>query len=829
MSLIDGHHNCLTKHTLLEAAAVFIVGVATLTFIYDGSVAPANGVPGVDSYYHIKMAELLPQHGFVDQFPWLRFCYFSETTDNFVSHHHGFQILLLPFIEFAKWCGSDALAGGRWAMCAIFGASFATLYLILVSHRLRWPMLWLLVVFLLPAQFFGRHAFVRAPGPSLTFMLLILLAVFRRRYVMAGIVVAGYNHLYLGGVLYSPVIIGACAIGLLTGKRRERRDLIPLIGWSVSGWVLGVLTHPYLGGMAEFLQLQVFGSGLSPDIEVGREWKPYQDVWWFARMIGPLAIVWCTVMCLRLRRGPKLDHREFTVLLLQFGFLALTLKARRFIEYWPAMALLSAALASRPLLNDVHRLWVAPHPWRRPLTRAVGGLVAAVVLALAIVRLPSLALIDALSAAPVLPVMAVIAVVAAPLGRMIAQRRCTTHERACGWRVYGQYGALALTTLGAFAIVGADRLVDRREEVACKYDLPAIRSVMTFLESNSNPGDVVFTDDWDVFPVFFYHNDHNNYIVGLDPKFTQHRRPDLWDRFVRITRGQIPRTALATAASGRNDKPSLTDIRDHFGARFVIIDRDHRKLASLLETSGEFARLIYPASTLASCKDAPYLLFEINGNGIEPPSELPETLHLDTVTPQTVQQGWGAYAVGAAVGGGELILNGRAYRRGIGTHAPSRLTFDVPEGYRSFEARVGVDGSVGERGSVVAVVELDGRVAYRSPVLFGGQSVHVRISIQDVRQMTLIAEPAGDGKRFDHVDWVEARLLRGTSQGRLSGDITADLHPNRDSVPGRASHHQMTQHRGQEQSLFASAGGTAIAHGPHVNAHEDNFRRGENR
>jgi len=105
--------------------------------------------------------------------------------------------------------------------------------------------------------------------------------------------------------------------------------------------------------MVEFLKLQVFGTGLSPDIAVGREWKPYDGVWWFVtELCGPLLLVMVPVTVARFRLGPRLDVDELFVLFLNLGFLVLTLKARRFIEYWPMFALLSVALMSRPLFGE---------------------------------------------------------------------------------------------------------------------------------------------------------------------------------------------------------------------------------------------------------------------------------------------------------------------------------------------------------------------------------------------------------------------------------------------------------------------------------------------
>ena len=151
----------------------------------------------------------------------------------------------------------------------------------------------------------------------------------------------------------------------------------------------------------------------------------------------------------------------------------------------------------------------------------------------------------------------------------------------------------------------------------CGYDLPAIQKMMEFIQADSKPGDVIFTDDWDIFPVYFYYNAQNHYVVGLDPKFTHERRPDLWERYVRITRGDIPSDAELEEHIDDGTRlrekihVELSDIRDQFGAGYVITDRDHKKLARKLSRDSELAQLVYPSASYSDSRNEPYLVFKI--------------------------------------------------------------------------------------------------------------------------------------------------------------------------------------------------------------------------
>src|SRR5690606_17668131 len=55
------------------------------------------------------------------------------------------------------------------------------------------------------------------------------------------------------------------------------------------------------------------------------------------------------------------------------------------------------------------------------------------------------------------------------------------------------------------------------------------------------------------------------------------------------------------------------------------------------------------------------------------------------------ESGWGQVRVDRNANGDALRIDGKRIDYGIGTHAPSVIEFDLPEGYRSFRATVGLD------------------------------------------------------------------------------------------------------------------------------------------
>ncbi len=294
-------------------------------------------LPGNDGYYHLRMAALLPDLGFVKSFPWLRWTIFS---DRFVSHHHGFHILLSPFAWVSqRWLG-DAVPGGKMASAVAMAATFIVFHALLRQLGLRSRTVWLLLLCAAPWHFWLRMAYLRAPVVALPMLLLATLWTIRGRTMAVGILAFAFTHVYGGGVLFPLVPISLLAGHLLT-REAARTPLHQCIA-AAAGVLLGLIISPYFPANLEFLYTQLFETGLGAAEDVGTEWRPY-DAWYLFGQSFPLAVAWGWCLIRRLRAGEPARGTEIGLLVLNAAFLVLTLKARRFVEYWPPFALLNAA------------------------------------------------------------------------------------------------------------------------------------------------------------------------------------------------------------------------------------------------------------------------------------------------------------------------------------------------------------------------------------------------------------------------------------------------------------------------------------------------------
>jgi hypothetical protein len=138
--------------------------------------------------------------------------------------------------------------------------------------------------------------------------------------------------------------------------------------------------------------------------------------------------------------------------------------------------------------------------------------------------------------------------------------------------------ALAASVLTVIAVVGmCMTVIQARADVRAEANPFAYKDASEWLAANTPAGSMVFNTDWDDFPMLFYYNPGNTYIVGLDPTYLYNRDPELWRLYADITLGN------------RNDPAPL--IRDRFGAEYVFTDNEHSDFMQVVEDSGDFEKV----------------------------------------------------------------------------------------------------------------------------------------------------------------------------------------------------------------------------------------------
>lgn len=115
---------------------------------------------------------------------------------------------------------------------------------------------------------------------------------------------------------------------------------------------------------------------------------------------------------------------------------------------------------------------------------------------------------------------------------------------------------------------------------------------------------------------------------------------------------------------------------------------------------------------------------------------------------------------GAADDDGRTIsIGGYKWGSGLGMHAPGAVTIALDDRFDVFRAIAGVDDEVGDAGSVVFEVWVDGVKKYSSPLMKGSMPpLAIEVPVENARQLRLVVTPGSDGNKGDSASWAYARL-----------------------------------------------------------------------
>ena len=108
-----------------------------------------------------------------------------------------------------------------------------------------------------------------------------------------------------------------------------------------------------------------------------------------------------------------------------------------------------------------------------------------------------------------------------------------------------------------------------------------------------------------------------------------------------------------------------------------------------------------------------------------------------------------------------LRLAGSTFEKGIGVHAPCRVTYKLDGKFERFDALVGIDESA-RRGRAKIALELDGKridLNEAKEMTAKDAPVVLRQNVRGVRELTLIVEVGAFGDVQANVNWAKARLI----------------------------------------------------------------------
>lgn len=466
-----------------------IFAIAFLLFAYL-QYTPIFADP--DSFYHAKVAVLLRDGVFQRTFDALPY---TTLATSYADQHFLYHVLLVPFVTII-----DPLVGLKLATI-LFGSLLAlTFYALLRQWSIRWAFT-TTIVLLLVNPFMFRMNLAKASSVSLAILFLGIWAAFSHRPWILGILAAAYVWLHGGFALLAVAVVTFALVSVvhrrlhrrldpniflhriraLLGRifrhHRVRRLNLRLVVAVVVGTALGITINPYFSENLRFYYDQLIRIGAvnyQKAIGVGGEWYPYGFIELVSNTVLvsiPLVIA-LVLFFLFMRRQ---STRSITLFFLWLFFLLLTLKSRRYVEYYVPFALLFVAFSLHDTLVEMRwrQLWSS---FRKTYLRKWLGFI--------------------------------------------------------GVTAFITYVAVILPT-----VVIRD-FVTAKKDLGSGFRFGLFEQESQWIQEHGRPGSIVFHSDWDIFPVLFYYNGESRYIAGLDPTFLYLADPTRYRQWADVTLGK---------------------------------------------------------------------------------------------------------------------------------------------------------------------------------------------------------------------------------------------------------------------------------------------------
>lgn len=310
----------------------FILGMAFIQF-------STPNMPDNDGFYHIKMAWLMRTQGLKPNFIWLPLTILNAR--EFYDHHFLFHVFLIPFTF------GDLHTGAKLASVLFSSVAFLAVWYLFQRQQIPYAWLWALALLGISDAFLYRMSITRAQSLSLAVLALAYLWLLESQYKHLAVLSFFYVWMYDAfPLILALAVLYFIAVGLI-----ERRwDFKPLF-FVFGGVALGMLINPYFPANIIFSYRHMLPKlSDATAVSVGNEWYPYTTSQLLSNSLPSLIAFASGILALGLS-ARKMDTRTAFGFFLTLFFGWMLFEARRFVEYFPAFALIFAAFAWTPLFK----------------------------------------------------------------------------------------------------------------------------------------------------------------------------------------------------------------------------------------------------------------------------------------------------------------------------------------------------------------------------------------------------------------------------------------------------------------------------------------------
>ena len=153
----------------------------------------------------------------------------------------------------------------------------------------------------------------------------------------------------------------------------------------------------------------------------------------------------------------------------------------------------------------------------------------------------------------------------------------------------------------------------------------------------------------------------------------------------------------------------------------------------------------------------------------------PDIIYLDEIDVSKWKSGWGKTQIKQSVTNGPILINGREFGRGIGTHSTSTFLLGLNGHGMEFSAVLGPDDASEGNGSIKFYVLGDKRILWESDIMTkGSDSTSCRVDLRGINKLGLLVDDGGDGISYDHANWADAFITYRKEKPSPSAVITEE-------------------------------------------------------
>lgn len=492
-----------------------VIFVFAATLLFSRWFWPELVFPDPDTFYHVKVTELL-RGGILREFPWLPFTSLGQI---YTDHHLLYHFFIFPFLYFF-----GPFVGMKIATQVLVAAAAALFYFLLRTLRVWLPFFWTALLLVSPT-FLMRMHLAKAPAFSLIFILLGILALYKKKPLLLGVIAFFYVWAYGAWPLLPFIVIVWLFVHAIVRRQIFQHRMLdiweylkPVFG-VVIGSLAGMIINPYFPKNVIFYWLHTIEIGVvnfQSKIGVGAEWYPpsftellgYHSVFFILVVLGLALFVFYASRKSHSHLDSDTQKRaadSFAFLVLAAVFFVLSVRSRRHIEYFMPLGIIGLSFLvtlARPALG-------------------------------------------------------------------LALKKLKTW-----FRQHQNWFTLlpAVILLFSIVIMQGNALLFYKGSINEKHKPDHFAGPTGWLQANVPSNAVVFHSEWDEFPFLFYGDDRLRYVSGMDSTFFYRQNPELYELWEDIVRGEYADDVVEA-------------IKENFGADHALVAPDRETFMRQLMVS----------------------------------------------------------------------------------------------------------------------------------------------------------------------------------------------------------------------------------------------------